>query len=140
MRKVCVRLADPSVVIVPGRDEVPLDPGIQLGVSSPKPVHPDHVRQVFLAAVEDTEQRERADEKQDREEDERERVKAIVEVCCLPDQRQADNAGRDEGQEDRDPDEQLVLGRAPRREQAPMLGREQLRPNRWRDLLARRDL
>ena len=78
--EVRVRLADPGSIIARGRDEVAVDPGVQLGVGSAEPVDPDHVRVLLFATVVDTEQRERADEKQDREEDDRECVEASVEV------------------------------------------------------------
>jgi hypothetical protein len=137
VREVRVRLADPSVVIVRGRDEVPVDPGVQLGVGSPNSVHPDHIRMVLFAAALDTERRERADKKHDREEDDSKRVEATVEVRCLPNECEAHDAGRNESQEDRDPHQQLVVRRAPRREQAVMLRSEQLRSNRWWDLVWR---
>ena len=99
-------------------------------VGSPKAVHPEHIRQVVLAAVEDRSSVSVPTRSKIENRTQGEHVEATAEVRRLRDECEADNAGRDQRQEDRDPNAQLVLGRAPRREQAPMLGREQLRSNR----------
>ena len=49
-----------------------------------------------------------------------------VEPGGLPDQGQADDAGRDQHEEGGDPAQDLALGRAAGGEQAPVLGRQQL--------------
>ena len=42
-----IRLVDSPVIVMSRRNEVALDPGVQLSVGRPDPVHPDHIGKVF---------------------------------------------------------------------------------------------
>jgi hypothetical protein len=69
---------------------------------------------------------EHADRDLEREDHDGDRGERGSEVRRLPDEGDADQSGGNQGQEDRDAGEQLALDRGPGREQAPVLGRQQL--------------
>ena len=82
--------------------------------------------------VDDPHIRQHADHAEDAEDHHGEHPERVAEVGGLTDERDAEQTRRGQRQEHADAGEHLALRRAPRCEQAPVLGRQQLRANRGR--------
>ncbi len=117
---------DPGEVVAPRRHDVLREARVEFEVCRPNLVHAEYEHHVVHPGVEDPELGEDADGQLEGEDHDRDQCERPREVGRLPDECDGHEPRRDEREEDRDPGEQLALDGRPRREQAPVLGREQL--------------
>jgi class 3 adenylate cyclase len=92
--EVVVGLPDAVVVVVGGGHQVALNARVEFEVSGPQTVHADHVREILNGGIAQPHLGQQADHDHHAEQHQREGDEPPVEPGDLPDQRQADDAGR----------------------------------------------
>ena len=125
-------------VVIRAGDEVRRELWVHLEVGMADPVHPDHPYVVVLVEHQQAPDGGHAHEEDDREHEYRHRYECRAEAIRLRDQGEGDHRAGEDGEEHAHAAERLLVGQGARREEAPVLGGQDL--ERFRLRPQRRDL
>ena len=131
-------LEDAEVVVVLARDEVGLQLRLELEIGVANAVHPLRPARVLPVDLREAHDRDDPEEVHDRKQNERECDECVAEVGRLGDQCECYHRTSERRDEDRGPAHRLGVDQASCREQAPVLGRQDLQRVRAEGVRRRR--
>jgi len=114
------------LVVVVARDEIRLEPRRNLEIGVTETVQAGQQPEVLDPGVDEADERPHADEESNRQDEECEHVETVAKLGRLGSKGQRNDGRGHDGQEDGGSTVDRAVRDAPRREQAPMLGREDL--------------
>ena len=125
-RSWAIRLVQAPLVVVVARHEIRLEPRRDLEIGVTDAIHAGQEPEVVDPGFDEADVCRHPDEESDRQNEECKRGETVAELGRTSDQGQRNDGRGHDRQKDGGPTEDRAVGDVPRREQAPMLGREDL--------------
>ncbi len=121
-----VGLQHAELIVVMTGDEVRIEVRCKFEIGLAEPIHPHHEPGVLDVRLDQPDVRSQANEEHDGKHQEREDAKVLAEPGRLRHQGERNDGGRENREEGAGPAEDLVPGRAARRQQIPVFRRQDL--------------